>query len=113
MAYLEAGHTFDKVIIKLAEKHPNIKNPRIFARNVIRETTGQGVFDDYIFEHQLWRLRNPILAPPETHEMLKARWADLADKGRMLIEMDKKIEKALSKNDETAKMLIHVMMRNR
>jgi hypothetical protein len=38
MAYLEAGYTFDEVVAKLAETHPDIKNPRIFARNAIMET---------------------------------------------------------------------------
>ncbi len=111
MAYLEAGHTFDEVLVKLAELHPDIKNPRVFARNVIRETTGGGIFDDYIFEHSLWILRNPILAPLETHEELIKRWGELAAKGKELIEMDKKVAEALERNDETAKLLIHVIMR--
>jgi len=37
---LEKGHTFNEVVAKLAENHPDIENPRIFARNAIRETTG-------------------------------------------------------------------------
>ena len=111
MAYLEAGHNFDEVIAKLAELHPNIKNPRIFARNVIRETTGRAIFDDYIFEHALWTLRKPILAPPEIHEELKKRWMELTAKGKELIEMDEKVAGALEKNDETARLLIHVMRR--
>jgi hypothetical protein len=113
MAYLEAGHTFDEVVAMLAERHPNIKNPRIFARNAIRETTGDGVFDDYILEHGLWTLRNPVLAPPEIHETLTRRWAELKVTGKELIEMDKKVSKALDKNDETAKLLIHVMKRSK
>jgi len=34
MAYLEKGHTFNEVVAKLAENHPDIENPRIFARNL-------------------------------------------------------------------------------
>ena len=113
MAYLEAGHTFDEVVAKLAESHPDIKNTRIFARNVIRETTGRGIFDDYIFEHGLWALRNPILAPPEIREALKKRWVELSVKGRELIEMDNNVTEALNKNDETTKLLIHVMKRSK
>lgn len=113
MAYLEAGHTFAEVVAKLAERHPDIKNPRVFARNVIRETTGEGVFDDYILEHGLWALRNPIIAPPEIHEKLKIKCAELTAKGKELIEMDKKVMDALNKNDETAKLLIHVIKRSK
>jgi len=113
MAYMEAGHTLAEVVAKLAERHPYIKNPRIFARNAIRETTGAGVFDDYILEHGLWTLRNPILAPPEIHEALKTRWAELTTRGKELIEMDEKVAEALKRNDETAKLLIHVMRRSK
>jgi hypothetical protein len=113
MAYLETSHTFDEVVAKLAEMHPDIENPRIFARNAIRETTGRGVYDDYILEHGLWTLRNPILAPPDIHETLKTRWAELTAKGKELIEMDKKVMDALDKNDETAKLLIHIMTRSK
>jgi hypothetical protein len=113
MAYLEAGHTFDEVVAKLAEMHPQIKNLRIFARNVIRETTGKGIFDDYIFEHGLWTLRNPILAPPDIHENLKIMWSEMATDGRELIEMDKKVSDALDKNDETKKLLVHVINRSK
>jgi hypothetical protein len=113
MAYLETSHTFDEVVTKLAEMHPDIENPRIFARNAIRETTGRGVYDDYILEHGLWTLRNPILAPPDIHETLKTRWAELTANGKELIEMDKKVMDALDKNDETAKLLIHIMTRSK
>lgn len=95
MAYLDAGHTFDEIVVKLSEKHPDIKNPRIYARNAIRETTGEGIFDDYIFEHHLWNLRNPILAPPEIHEALTRKWTELAAEGRMHIELEKKIDQAI------------------
>jgi hypothetical protein len=113
MAYLEAGHTFDEVVATLAKEHPNIKNTRIFARNAIRETTGEGIFDDYILEHGLWTLRNPILAPSEIRETLKIRWAELTAEGKELIEMDKKVTEALDKNDETSKLLIHVIKRSK
>lgn len=91
--------------------HPNIKNPRIYARNVIRETTGEGIFDDYIFRHKLWRLRNPILAPPDLHEKLKNKWELLAKEGRELIEMDEMVKEAIDKGDETTKLLLYAMGR--
>jgi len=113
MAYLEEGHSFDEVVNKLAENHPKIKNIRIFARNAIRETTGEGIFDDYIHEHKLWQLRNPVFAPPDVYEALKKMWEEMAANGRRLIEMDARVKEALSKDDDTAKLLEHAMLRSR
>ncbi len=111
MAYLEEGDAFDEVVAILAKNHPKIKHIRAYARNAIRQTTGHGIYDDYIFAHNLWTLREPILASREDHKVLAKMWDERATKGRELIEMDEKVAKALEGNDETAKLLMHVLKR--
>jgi len=74
MVYLEAGHSFDDTVQILAEKHTDIENIRVYARNVIRQSTGGGRFDDYILRRGLWTLREPVLMPLEFQDELKNYW---------------------------------------
>ncbi len=91
----------------LKEKHPNIKNIRAYTRNAIRQTTGEGIYDDYIIEHNLWTVRNPVIASPDIHGELEDMWIDLAKKGRYLIENDAKVIEAIEKNDDVSKLILH------
>lgn len=113
MAYLEKGHGFDEIMHILKEKHPNIKNIRSYTRNAIRQTTGGGIYDDYIIEHNLWTVRNPVLASPDLYKELKKMWLELAEKGRYLIENDGKVAEALEKKDEVSELILHAMSRSR
>lgn len=105
MAYLEKGHTFDEIVAKLAENHPQIKNIRAYARNAIRQTTGDGLYDNYIFAHGYWVLRNPILAEGEDLAKLEKMWKKKAEVGRELIEMRKTLESAYNKGGETRDLI--------
>jgi hypothetical protein len=48
MYCLEMGHTLDEIISILHERHPEIQHIRRYAMNAVRQTTGQGLYDDYI-----------------------------------------------------------------
>jgi len=110
MAYLEKGHSLDDVInyFKQAwQKEPRNKfkgiingkeriflkpkikeeNIRRFVMNAIRQTTGYGIYDNYIVEHadRLWTPRNPVLATGELAEKLKIEQKRAAARGRFLI----------------------------
>ncbi len=113
MAYLEKGHSFDEIMDILKKRHPNIKNLRAYTRNAIRQTTGLGIFDNFIIEHNLWTVRNPTLAPPDIHKALQTMWRELAEKGRYLIENDDKVSDAIEKKDEVSKLILHAMSRSR
>ncbi len=112
MAYLENGHSFDEIINMLKEKHPNIKNIRAYTRNAIRQTTGVGIYDDYIIEHNLWTVRNPVRAPPDIHKALQTMWVDLAEKGRYLIDNDDKLDGVLDKDDDISNLILYAMSRS-
>jgi len=47
----------------LHERHPEIQHIRRYAMNAIRQTTGGGLYDDYIVARGLWHVRNPVFAP--------------------------------------------------
>lgn len=89
----------------LQRKHPEIKNIRKYTKNVIREVTGWGIFDDYIFENKLWSLRQPILAPPEIHVLLEEKWEFLWQLGESVIHYDRKVKRALKRKGETGDLL--------
>lgn len=108
MAYLEKGHGLDDVMKLMKEKHPSIKNIRAYSQNAIRQTTGYGIYDDYIIQHNLWTVRNPIIADAKTHKELVKLWAQQAEKGRELTEMDNKVADAAAKDPELEKMFRHV-----
>ncbi|MCX6697219.1 MAG: hypothetical protein NTV84_06615 [Methanoregula sp.] len=90
MAILSRGYSLKKIERILHEKHPDIKDIRKYTKNVIREVTGWGIFDDYIHENKLWALRKPILAPPEIHKLLWKRWDMLEVAGKVTIRGDKR-----------------------
>jgi len=113
MAYLESGHTLDDVCRRIKEKHPEIVYVRKTAMDAIRKATGWGVYDDYIYKHNLWKLRAPILADHARRSELESHWKDWAEQGRELIEMDLKTLAALSKNDENAALIRHAIRRAR
>ena len=103
MAYLENGHNLEDVIKHFKQKwrdkprshdgkpRPVIKNVRRFAMNAIRQTTGYGLYDNYIVEHadRLWTPRNPIIAEGEDAEELKLAWKVKAIKGRYYIVQER------------------------
>jgi hypothetical protein len=82
MAYLERGHNFEEVCEILAKNHPEIVDIRKYARNAIRETTGFGIYDDYILKHKLWPLRKPFLTAAPGLEKV---WAEQAANGERII----------------------------
>lgn len=95
MYYLSKGHGFAEIIKILSERHPDIRDIRTYARRAIRETTGHGIYDDYIIEHALWTVRNPCLADPEIHGLLEKSWKEYAERGRLLIEAEKLIGQSI------------------
>lgn len=86
MYYLERGHNFDDVMRALAERHPQIRDIRTYSRRAVRETTGWGMYDDYIVSRWLWPVRNPCMAPAGLRPALKHMWAEYADRGRRISE---------------------------
>lgn len=108
MAYLEKGHTFEETVMIMGRKHPNIKNIRAYTRNAIRQTTGLGIYDDYIIERGLWTVRKPILAPPDVRKTLEKLWYNFAERGRKIIEMDKKIEQSIKRKDDLSEIIGYI-----
>jgi hypothetical protein len=113
MAYLRNGHSFNEVMSILHKQHPEIKNVRKYAQNVIRQTTGDGFFDDWIIENNFWHVRQPILAPPEIKEQLRFLWMFLEVEGNSRIETEKKIERHLKGNDKTGELIRYAISRRR
>ena len=113
MYLLSTTPTLSKIEKKLHEKHPEIKNIRKYTKNVIREVTGWGIFDDYIYENKLWPLREPILAPPEIHYLLRKKWRMLEVYGKTLIKEDRKIKRALDSPSKTGDLLRAALSRVR
>jgi hypothetical protein len=117
MAYLENGHTYEEVKQKLHEKHPEIKYIDQYSRNAIRSATGMGLWDDWIYEHNFWTLRSPLLIkkyadnPTDQRKLLEEMWAKRAEKGRYLIEMDRKAHEVLDRGDEIAELMLYAMNR--
>jgi len=109
MYYLEEGHTLGEVMKVLAKNHPEIKNIRRYAMNAIRQTTGYGIFDDYIVMHRerLWTPRNPILSNREERKELKSTWLKKANDGRRITTARKWI--AESKKTEEGRDGIHLL----
>ena len=89
MAYLDKGHSLDDVIRLFERRKPHIKNVRRFAMNAIRQTTGDGFYDNYIVEHHLWTPRNPVIATGEEAAGLHKHQKILAAQGRYLLEIEK------------------------
>jgi hypothetical protein len=89
MFYLSKGHSLTDVIEILGVRHPEIKNIRRYAMNAIRQTTGLGIFDDYIIKNNLWTLKNPVLAPPAIAPLLEAHWKILTAKGNVIMNFEK------------------------
>ena len=109
MSYLYGGHSFNEIMSLLHERHPEIQNVRKYAQNVIRQTTGDGYFDDWIVSHKYWHVRKPILAPPEIKELLHLLWMLLESEGGIRIEKEKSIEKHLKANGKTGALLKYAM----
>jgi hypothetical protein len=77
------------VIEIFRQRKPHIKNHRRYAMNAIRQTTGDGYFDNYIVERGLWTPRNPIMAQGDEAERIRQYQKVLAIKGRFLLDMEK------------------------
>lgn len=100
MYELEKGRTLDEVIALMKERHPDIKHIRQYAMNAIRQTTGYGLYDDYIVERRLWKVRSPILAPPPMLTALKKWWKKGAEKGKQMVEHERTIDGLLSEHGD-------------
>jgi hypothetical protein len=100
MAYLSRGHTFDEVCDILHKHHPKIKDITTYTRHAIRQATGEGIFDDWIVEHNFWEVRSPILTnDPVARAILKTTrsdlellWKERIAQGEILIEDKKRLE---------------------
>lgn len=111
MYELSKGHSFEKIMDALHATHPEIKNVRKFAQNVIRETTGDGRFDDYIVLRNLWKVRKPIFAPPEIRNQLKILWNLLNAEGECRVKVEKSALSHIQRNTPTGKLLKYVASR--
>jgi len=100
-AILERGYPLKKIERILQEKHPHIQDIRRYTKNVIREVTGYGIFDDYIIEHNLWYVRHPIRAPPEIRDLLRALWDFNRIAGETQIKDDRKVLRAITSRTRT------------
>ncbi len=105
MAYLEKGHSFDDVKDILHERHPEIKNIELYARRAIRQTTGLGLYDDYILEHNLWPLRSPFLIkdhsvnPSRKRALFEELWHSRAYNGRKLIDLERRLREKIDQDE--------------
>jgi len=104
-AILERGYSLRKVERILQEKHPEIQDIRKYTKNVIREVTGYGIFDDYIVARGLWRVRSPIIAPPEIHELLEAMWELNHIRGEELIKEHRALGKVLTSRSRAGQLV--------
>lgn len=111
MYELSKGYDLTKMMEVLHKAHPDIKNIRKYTMNVIRETTGDGRFDDYIVLHKLWKVRKPMMASPEIRKQLQYLWWVLMDEGEVRVQTEKKIERHLKKGDATGDMIRYAMRR--
>jgi len=117
MAYLERGHTYEEVKQKLHEKHPKIKYIDQYTKHAIRAVTGDGMYDDYILEHNLWKLRCPVLTRDEKEPWatrlraaFEKEWKERAEQGEYLIKNDRRLH-AVDDNSEEGKWLRYVAAR--
>jgi hypothetical protein len=92
MYELSKGRALDEVITLLKERHPTIKDIRRYSMNAIRQTTGEGIFDDYIVEHDLWNVREPLFAPDNIRESLEVWWTEAAADGEKIVNYRREIE---------------------
>jgi len=104
MAYLEKGRTYEEVKQKLQEKH-HVKYIDQFTKNAIRSATGIGIYDDWIVEHNFWKVRSPLLTKDigdngKMREMLETVWKERADLGRDLIKSHELVKSVMTGNDE-------------
>lgn len=100
MYELSKGKTLDEIISILHERHPQIEHIRRYAMNAIRQTTGYGLFDDYIVSHDLWKVREPVFAPSHVLEKLKTWWKEGAIEGAKLVERDNQIKPILDNEND-------------
>jgi len=105
MAYLDKGRTLDDVIEIFRQKKPHIKNHRRYAMNAIRQTTGEGLFDNYIVERALWTPRNPIIATGKAARALHRRQKILAAKGRYLLDTEETRRRFVLEMDELGEVV--------
>lgn len=108
MAYLESGHGLDDVIKMIEQRHPGVKYPRKTAMDAIRRATGDGYYDNYIVDRNLWKVRAPIIADGADLVALQAAWKERAEVGREIIEMDKKLLSLVDAGGETLEILKHL-----
>lgn len=115
MAYISRGHTFEEIMETLHKNHPEIKNIRKYAQYAIRSATGLGIWDDYIYEHNIWQLRNPVLMkdaardPVEQRATLEGIWRKRTEDGERFIKLQKQAHESIERQDETAEVLEYAM----
>jgi hypothetical protein len=113
MAILTRGYSLKKIEASLQKRHPEIRQIGRFTKNVIREVTGAGIFDNYILEWELWPLRQPLLAPPDLELLLRCKSFLQAENGEHLITMDRKMDRALAGEGPARELIGHVIRRVR
>jgi hypothetical protein len=98
MYYLESEKpTLEQVMAKLENSRLKrgeipIKKMREYAQIVIRETTGWGVFDNYIVKNRLWKVRQPALAEGENLERLEKRNKKLFLQGKAMYDVTERVK---------------------
>lgn len=102
MYELEKGRTLDEIIALLKERHPGITHIRRYAMNAIRQTTGEGLFDDYIVERILWKVRAPVLADREARKRLEKWWKKAAADGARIVDYERQIHELEAQGHEDA-----------
>jgi hypothetical protein len=76
----------------MRERHPDITNIRKYTQRAIRESTGLGIFDNWIVDHNFWKVRRPVIATGEALELLHEYQKELYAKGEMLTRFIRKAE---------------------
>lgn len=91
--WLNSGRrTFEETMAMMRERHPDITNIRKYTQRAIRESTGLGIFDNWIVDHNFWKVRRPVIATGEALELLHEYQKELYAKGEMLTRFIRKAE---------------------
>jgi hypothetical protein len=97
MYYLESKKpTLEQVMTKLQRsrlkrREKPIKELREYTQIVIRETTGYGVFDNYIIKNRLWTVRQPVLATGRYLEQVEEKNKKLYIQGKAMYEVVERV----------------------
>lgn len=98
MYYLESKKpTLEQVMAKLQRsrlkrRQKPIKDLREYAQIVIRETTGYGIFDNYIVKNGLWKVRLSVLATGRYLERIEKNNKKLYLQGKAMYELVERVK---------------------